>query len=133
MPAYAIATAFAVLLMASPVFASDWVTVGVDNEGNTWLVDKESIVREAGTVRAWRRVEFKQTKPYPPNGEPIATVLFLDITNCSRRLVGVKASKLIRKDGSLITAHEDSDVDVKWVSVAPDTVVEKGMRFVCSL
>jgi len=130
---YAIAALLAILSTASSAFASDWVTVGVDNEGNTWLVDKESLVREAGTVRAWRRIEFKQTKPYPPNGEPIASVLFLDVTNCSRRMVGVKASKLIRRDGSLITAHEDADADVKWVSVAPDTVVEKGMRFVCSL
>ena len=121
------------LLLINVAHASDWVTIGTDNEGNRWLVDKESLIRETDTVRAWRRIEFTTTKPYPPNGEPIAAVLFLDITNCTRRVVGVKASKLMRKDGSVIAAHEDSDADVKWVSVAPDTVVEKGMRFVCSL
>lgn len=112
--------------------ASDWTMLGSDNEGNAWLVDRASIVQDGHLMKAWKRIEFKQPKPYPPNGELISSALFLDLTNCTRREVGVKASKLLRKNGSTISAHEDVDARIEWQSVAPDTLVEKSMIFVCA-
>src|SRR5438105_10762556 len=101
--------AFVALSFVSPLAtAAEWVSLGVDTEGNLWFVDKASIIRQKETVRAWKRIEFKHSRPYPPNGQPIASALFLDVTNCPQRLVGVKASKLLRANGSVITAHEDA-------------------------
>jgi len=112
---------------------SGWMSVGLDHQGNNWLVDKDSIVRGKDDVRAWKRIEYTEPKPYPPNGALISSVLFLDVTDCAKRRVGVKASKLFRKDGALIAEHEDDDASIKWQSVAPDTLVEKAMRFVCTV
>ena len=109
------------------------MSVGLDHQGNNFLVNKESIVRGKDDVRAWKRIEYKDPKPYPPNGEPVSSALFFDVTDCVQRRVGVKASKLFRKDGALIAEHEDEDASIKWVSVAPDTLVEKAMRLVCTV
>jgi hypothetical protein len=128
---YAMAIFTGVVVSALPASASEWVRIGTDTSGNSWMVDKASMLREENVVRAWKRIEFARPNPYPPNGKLIAVALWLDLTNCTRRVVGVKASKLLATDGSVIATHEDPDERVQWQSVAPDTVVEKSMQFVC--
>jgi hypothetical protein len=131
-PTLLIAALVALSFVSPLAAAAEWVSLGVDAEGNLWFVDKASIIRQQGIVRAWKKIEFKRSRPYPPNGQPIALALFLDVTDCPRRLVGVKASKLLRADGTVITAHEDAEANIQWQSVAPDTIVEKSMKFVCA-
>ena len=111
--------------------ASEWIRIGTDTDGNSWMVDRASLIRSGDVVRAWKRIEFARPSVYPINGKLVSVALFLDLTNCAKRLVGVKASKLMAADGSVIAAHEDSDERVQWQSVAPDSVVEKTMQFVC--
>ena len=127
------AISIAAAVGAPSAMASDWMRVGTDTNGNSWMVDRESLIREPGLVRAWKRIEFSKVQPYPPTGALISVALFLDVTNCGKRLVGVKASKLLASDGSVIAAHEDPDDRIQWQSVAPDSVVEKTMQFVCAV
>jgi hypothetical protein len=63
----------------TPVSAagSDWIRIGKDTSGNSWFVDRESLVREPDVVRAWKRIEFAKPQPYPPNGKLISVALFL--------------------------------------------------------
>lgn len=116
---------------ALPAFGADWTRIGVDAEANSWMVDRASMVREGDLVRAWKKTVFAVPQPYPPNGKLISSILFLDVTNCAKRVVGVKASKLFTADGTVIAAHEDPDDRIQWQSVAPDTVIERAMQFVC--
>lgn len=112
--------------------ASQWNVIGSDLNGNTWAVDTSSIVFDGNTVRAWIRIDFKETQPYPPNGELIKHVNGLNVINCVSHQIGTKASRLLRADGSLIAAHEDTDSNIKWQTVAPDTVLEKTTTYICS-
>ena len=121
----------ALVLVALPAAGAEWIHIGIDAEKNLWMVDTSSILRDGDLARAWKKTEFAVPKPYPPNGKLISSMLFLDVTNCTKRLVGVKASKLFAADGTTIAAHEDPDDRIQWQSVAPDTVIEKAMQFVC--
>ncbi|MGB4765837.1 MAG: surface-adhesin E family protein [Rugosibacter sp.] len=112
--------------------ASEWKNIGTDDKGNIWVVDRASIVAEGDIVRSWTRIDFKEQQPYPPNGELIKHVLSVNAVNCNKHQIGVKASRLLRVDGSVITAHEDTDSNIQWQTVAPDTVVEKTMSYVCA-
>ena len=112
--------------------ASEWKNIGTDDKGNIWAVDRYSIVTEGNIVRSWTRIEFKEQQPYPPTGELIKHVLSVNIVNCTKHQIGVKASRLLRIDGSVITSHEDTDANIQWQTVAPGTVVEKTMSYVCS-
>ncbi|MBZ0104624.1 MAG: hypothetical protein K8H84_03245 [Sulfuricella denitrificans] len=123
---------FVISLISSVSSASQWTFIGADDKGNNWAVDKSSIVSVGRTLRAWKRIDFKERQPYPPNGELIQHVYFLDVVNCTNHQVGVKASRLMRIDGSVIATHEDKDESIQWQTVAPDTVVEKTMMYVCS-
>jgi hypothetical protein len=118
-------------LTAIPAAASDWVTIGVDKDGRSWLVEKSSIIRGGDMVLAWKRVEFSQPAPYPPTGKLISVAIFLELTNCKRRSTGVKASKLLSADGSLIASHIDADDKITWQSVADGSLLESAMQFTC--
>ena len=124
-----LAAIFAVVTL--PARGADWAQIGIDAEKNSWMVDRASILREGDIVRAWKKTLFAKPQPYPPNGKLISWMLFLDVTNCTKRVVGVKVSKLFAADGTVIAAHEDPDDRIQWQSVAPDTVVEKSMQLVC--
>lgn len=122
----------AISLHAVASHASEWKYVGADDKGNIWAVDKASIVANGSIVRSWTRIDFQEQQPYPPNGELIKYVLSVNVVNCTTHQIGVKASRLLRVDGSVITAHEDTDSNIQWQTVAPDTVVEKTMSYVCA-
>lgn len=126
------ASLIAMSLYAITSQASEWKSIGTDDKGNIWAVDRASIVAEGNIVRSWTRIDFKEQQPYPPNGELIKHVLSLNVVNCDKHQIGVKASRLLRVDGSVITAHEDTDSNIQWQTVAPDTVVEKTMSYVCA-
>jgi hypothetical protein len=123
---------FVMSLLSFPSLASDWKLIGADDKGNVWAVDTFSIVSDGAVVRAWIRIDFKERQPYPPNGELIQHVYGLDAINCAKQQIGVKASRLLRTDGSVIAAHEDADANIQWQTVAPDTVTEKSMMYICS-
>lgn len=122
----------AISLIAVPSYASEWKSIGSDDKGNIWAVDTASVVSDGHMVRSWTRIDFKERQPYPPNGELIQHVLSVNVVNCAKHQIGVKASRLLRVDGSVITAHEDIDSNIQWQTVAPDTVVEKTMAYVCT-
>jgi hypothetical protein len=123
---------FVMSLLSSPALASEWKVIGTDDKGNIWAVDTPSIVSDGAVARAWVRIDFKERQPYPPNGELIQHVYGLDAINCAKQQIGVKASRLLRTDGSVIAAHEDTDANIQWQTVAPDTVTEKTMAYICS-
>lgn len=126
------ASLIAMSLYAITSHASEWKSIGTDDKGNIWAVDKVSIVAEGNIVRSWTKIDFKEQQPYLPNGELIKHVLSVNVVNCDKNQIGVKASRLLRADGSVITAHEDTDSNIQWQTVAPDTVVEKTMSYVCA-
>lgn len=121
----------ALSLYAITSHASEWKYIGTDDKENIWAVDSSSIVADGNMVRSWTRIDFKEQQPYPPNGELIKHVLSVNFVNCAKHQIGVKASRLLRADGSVITSHEDNDSNIQWQTVAPDTVVEKTMSYVC--
>jgi len=123
---------FVMSLLSFPVLASQWKFIDSDSNGNMWAVDTTSIVSDGYTVRSWTRIDFKEPQPYPPNGKLIQHVYSVNVVNCANRQIGVKASRLLSADGSVIAAHEDTDANIQWQTVAPDTVIEKTMMFVCS-
>ena len=125
------ASLIAMSLYAITSQASEWKSIGTDDTGNNWSVDRASIVAEGKIVRSWTKIDFKEQQPYPPNGELIKHVLSVNVVNCDNHQIGAKASRLLRVDGSVITAHEDTDSNIQWQTVAPDTVVEKTMSYVC--
>jgi len=125
------ASLIAMSLYAITSQASEWKSIGTDDTGNNWSVDRASIVAEGKIVRSWTKIDFKEQRPYPPNGELIKHVLSVNVVNCDNHQIGVKASRLLRVDGSVIAAHEDTDSNIQWQTVAPDTVVEKTMSYVC--
>ena len=118
--------------LAFPALASDWVQVGVDNSGNSWSVDRASIVREESGVFAWKRIELAVPNPYPPSGELVSVTTYLEITRCAKRTAGVKASRLLAADGSIIASHEAPIERVEWRSIPPDSILEAIMQFVCN-
>jgi hypothetical protein len=123
---------FAISLSPLTSHASEWKYIGSDDKGNIWAVDTSSIVSDGHMVRSWTRIDFKERQPYPPNGELIQFAYSVNVVNCANHQIGVKASRLLRADGSVITAHEDIDANIQWQTVAPDTVVEKTMTYICS-
>lgn len=123
--------AVAIAVIATPTVASDWVKIGVDKDGRSWLVDKSSITRDGSLVRAWKRVEFSQPSPYPPTGQLVSVATFLEFTDCKRMATGVKESKLFSTDGSTIAFHVDPDEKIQWQSASPGSFLETAMRFVC--
>jgi hypothetical protein len=118
-------------VIALPTFAADWTHIGEDLEKNSWMVDRASITREGDLVRAWKMTLFAVPKPLPATGTLISWMVFLDVTNCAKRVVGVKASKLFATGGAVLAAHEDPDDRIQWQSAAAGTVIEKSMQLVC--
>jgi hypothetical protein len=122
----------AMSLIPITAYASEWKYIGSDDKGNIWAVDTASIVSNGHMVRSWTRIDFKERQPYPPNGELIRHVLSVNVVNCVKHQISVKASRLLRDDSSVITAHEDIDSNIQWQTVAPDPIVEKTMAYVCT-
>ena len=123
--------ALIVLLWVPQALAQTWVQLGVDNTGNKWSVDKASLLREGDVVNAWKRIEFAYPEFHPPTGKKVAAALFLDATDCRKRLAGVKASKLLAPDRSVIATSEVPGERVAWQAVAAGTLNERVLEFVC--
>ena len=115
-----------------PAAASDWEKIGVDDDGRTWFVDKATVNRVGDIVRAWRKVELAKPDPYPPTGQLVSTAVFLEVTDCSRSLTGVKESKLLSADGSIIATHEDPDEKIQWQAAAGGSFLEGSIRYICA-
>ena len=120
------------VLLASPAIASEWVKIGEGKDGRLWFVDKASIIREGDVVRAWGRVELTQPNPYPPTGEIVSVATFLEVIDCSKAIIGVKASKLFAANEYVIAENEYPDDMIQWQSAASSSFLAGVVSFVCS-
>lgn len=116
-----------------PVAAADWVTVGADEAGRTWSVDRSALQRNGDIVIAPRKVDFATPDPYPPTGQLIARAEFVEVTHCARSTTGVWKSKLTAADGSVIAEHEDPIEKIQWQSAASGSFLETSIRKICAL
>lgn len=123
----------AVLLatMATNVLASDWEFVGVA-KGLTVEVEKQSLTRDGAVVKAWTRAVYD-----PAETEGAATFKSdkrLYLFNCTKRLMALKQSTTFSDadfSGAVGEAVNVPDPLLSWSEVAPDSVGEAILQFVC--
>ncbi len=118
-------------LVSSPAMASEWVKLGVDESGQTWLVDKSTISRDGGIVEAWSKVELAHPQADPSSGKMISAVSYLQVTNCLRSTTGLKKVKLFTVSGALISEHTLTVYTVPR-PVAAGPFLEETIQFVCA-
>lgn len=91
-------------VISSPAMAAEWVKLGVDESGRTWLVDTSTISRDGGIVQVWSKVEPAHPKADPSSGKLVYAVSYLQVTNCLS-FTGLKKARLFTASGALISEH----------------------------
>jgi hypothetical protein len=113
-------------------FSDEWVLLGTDWRGSKWLIDKSSIARQDQQASAWKRIEFSHPYPLFPDGTPIKTVRFLDETNCSQRLVSLKAMEIHDADGTVLMADRQGGDGVHLPPWSNLDFQKRASELVCS-
>lgn len=100
--------------------ASDWVELGVDDDGGTRLLDKASISRDGPVARAWTKVQLAQPTLDDKSGKQISAVSVLVVTDCLGTFVGMEKGRMFDASGALVIEQKTTVYTVpKPISEGP--------------
>lgn len=126
----------AVLLVAcGAVQASQWLHAGSTKDGARSFVDTSRITITGASRRAWLKMVLPpHTKRGQGNdtGKWVAFILTDATFDCSAGTARTNALKTHYDDGTSFTAPAAFVNGQQWDHVAPGTVLETVMRFVCA-
>lgn len=116
--------------LSSSVLADDWVQTG-GNSNMVVSVNTKSIAKSPVGRKAW--VRYVYIKPEQYNGKTYGKTLDLTLFNCAERTTGVTQEILYGGDNDDTVIHSASVPlqRVGLVDVAPGTVIEAVLEFVC--
>ena len=86
--------------------ASDWVKLGVDDDGGTRLLDKASISRDGPVARAWKKVHLAQPTLDDKSGTQISAVGALVVADCLGTFVGMEKGRMFNASGTLVVEQK---------------------------
>jgi hypothetical protein len=118
-------------LWSSAASASDWWFIRMTGQApnrSMFYVDRESIqVTRSGSKRVWTQYQLET-----PNGRTRSTLTLFDV-DCENRTSALVSATNYTSDGDLIDTFNWSpyDRDGQPAPIAPDTVFDTLMRFVC--
>ena len=130
----------AALLASCPLFAgaADWYKFN-DSEERTDLVDRSTMVRKGNHVMSWSKVRFRVPQVYKggeANGARYSSAMQFADFDCSKRAIYIIAVNYFEGsdvDGSLTYAEKPLPGELPFFApVAPDSVGEAWMKYVCS-
>lgn len=93
---------FSAALLWSPAMASDWVKLGVDDDGGTRLLDKASISRDGPIAKVWTKVELAQPTLDEKSAKKIFAVATLIVADCKGTFIGLEKGRAYDADGALV-------------------------------
>ena len=129
-----------VLLASCPLFAgaADWYKFN-DTDERTDLIDRSTIVRKGDHVTSWSKVRFRVPQVYKggeANGAWYSSAMQFADFDCSKRagyIIAVNYFEGSDVDGTLTHAEKPVPGELPFFTpVAPDSVGEAWMKFVCS-
>jgi hypothetical protein len=118
--------------------AADWYKFN-ENEERVDLVDRSTVVRKGTHVTSWSKVKFRVPQVYK-GGEAAGALYssamqFADF-DCARRAIYIIAANYFEGsdvDGSLTYSEKPIPGEQPYfVPVAPDSIGEAWMKYVCS-
>jgi hypothetical protein len=111
---------------------AEWVSVLTMSDGSKEVfVDVSSIHAVGGGRRAWFKHVFAAKYAPSMSGKVIAYVLSRDAFNCDDETYRLEGDLIHFVDGT-DRRPPPSDVSTGWQPVAPDTLFDIEMRFICS-
>lgn len=121
----------AVLLLASPALASDWVGVGADTEAK-YYVDMDSIEVDGENVSVQKRSVYTHVLTDNFGGQAVAfkeTVGTIEL-DCGRRINRVTRIDMIGESGEVVWSSGPMKKRL-WESVRPNSHAETTLDLVC--
>ncbi len=120
---FAVFAALVAIALPVPAFAADWVLVSESSDGGKLYIDRQSIrAMPNGYKRAWNRAHF--AKPDRAGNTGFRTFDEFDCTGGrSRRLQWT----LFKEEEILSTDSGPAE----WKFVAPETIAEAQLNFIC--
>ena len=115
-----------IALVATPVFASDWVRLTETDTGSVVEVDTESRGLSGSIARIWLRIDHSKdaTKKARQSKE-------LWKFNCQSGTSFTASWVNYAADGSVISSGSPLEYDFKYEPVVPDTVGDTVMKIAC--
>jgi hypothetical protein len=124
--------AIGVLMLATPVIASDWVEVGADTQAK-YYVDLDSIRVDGENVSVLKRGIFTQVWSDTLGGVSATfkqTIGTVEI-DCARRINRITQIDMIGENGDVVWSSGPMKKRM-WEDVRPNTHAETAMEVVCA-
>ena len=118
---------FMVLMIPLLANASNWVYVDKNSYGDTFFVDSQSTQRSGNSVTFWEKVNYGTRGKYGDLSAKLNSTI-----NCKTREKINRYSMFyddLDNTGKLTTSG--ATTSEQWEPIAPDTITEGIMKFVC--
>lgn len=123
-------------LYPSSLYASDWVLVGNTRSGDTFYIDKSSVVKEEGksTVRELQVFNFPQISR---SGNIFKQTLLVKIYDCGNKNFSILEAEGQDEDGKTVFTEKLDEYyrqnpQKKWQKLTPDSIFLKSYKIACS-
>lgn len=117
---------FSLLFFGAAANASNWMIVTEATTGAKHYVDVEGIVSEGDVVKFWGKIDYSKDKTVGYREEKQRFTV-----NCRSRTLTLVSYTTYRVDGTLIRSVQIPYYSQEAREVAPDTVGEAKLDFVC--
>ena len=123
-----LALAFSLFIVTMPIYAANWVLVGISDSGNEFFVDKSSLQRDGDSVTYWVKTNRKER-----SAQQILSTKVQQTINCRRRekidrfFIGYDD---INNRGRLIHSFDTKSYS-EWEPISPESMLWDIMQFVC--
>jgi hypothetical protein len=121
-----------IAMIASPSLAGDWHQVAVDDASNRYLVDRDRISRQAGTVKAYVRTEYAQPREREDVDRPIFAVIDRLAVRCAERAFALESRSVVTSDGEEILVLASSRDDLEFRAVVEGSASAAIVRHLCA-
>ena len=125
-------TAMAVLMLANPAVAADWVEVGADTQAK-YYVDAESIKISGDNVSVVKRGVFTQvlTDTLGGTSATFKTTVGTVEMDCARRINRITQIDMLGENGEVVWSSGPMQKRM-WEDVRPNTHAETTLELVCA-
>jgi len=123
----------ALLIAGGVAHAADWVSIATNDDGMEDFIDATSIRVDASIRRAWVKSVYKpQTKRgYGSESDKwVSHFVHREAVNCKQETSRTEASNWYFEDGTNFPVLYDGSEP--WVPVAPETMNEARLKWICS-